>query len=38
MVTVRAHDLVDGYGGQEVTVNLDQVDGLNFEVERQDQS
>jgi len=38
MVTVRAHDLVDGYGGQEVTVNLDQVNGLYFEVERQDQS
>jgi len=32
-VTIRAHDLVDGFGGQEVTVYLDQVNGLNFEVE-----
>lgn len=37
-VTVRAHDLVDGFGGQEVTVYLDQVNGLNFEVERLEQS
>ena len=33
-VTVRAHDLVDGFGGQEVTVRLDQPSGLNFEVIR----
>jgi hypothetical protein len=31
-VTVRAHDLVDGFGGQEVIVFLDQASGLNFEV------
>ena len=31
-VTVRAHDLVDGFGGQEVIVRLDQPSGLNFEV------
>jgi hypothetical protein len=31
-VTVRAHDLVDGFGGQEVVVYLDQANGLNFEV------
>ena len=33
-VIVRAHDIVDGYGGQEVIVRLDQANGLNFEVER----
>ncbi len=37
-VTVRAHDLVDGFGGQEVTVYLDQVNGLNFEVEHLESS
>lgn len=34
-VTVRAHDIVDGYGGEEVTVDLSAADGPNFEVERQ---
>lgn len=33
-VTVRAHDIVDGFGGQEVVVNLDQTDGEGFRVER----
>lgn len=33
-VVVRAHDLVDGYGGQVVVVQLNQPNGLNFEVER----
>ncbi len=33
-VTVRAHDLVDGYGGQEVVVNLSIAEGENFVVER----
>jgi uncharacterized protein YceK len=33
-VTVRAHDLVDGYGGREVVVDLTQGQGLDFEVER----
>jgi hypothetical protein len=33
-VTVRAHDLVDGFGGQEVVVDLTVVSGSNFEVER----
>jgi hypothetical protein len=34
-VSVRAHDLVDGFGGQEVTVNLTQATGENFEVQIQ---
>lgn len=33
-VTVRAHDLVDGFGGQEVVVQLNQANGFNFRVER----
>ena len=33
-VTVRAHDLVDGFGGQEVVVDLTQSAGENFEVQR----
>ncbi len=33
-VTVRAHDLVDGFGGQEVVVDLTAVSGPNFEVEK----
>lgn len=33
-VRVRAHDLVDGFGGQEVIVDLTVSNGLNFEVER----
>lgn len=33
-VTVRAHDLVDGYGGQEVVVDLTVDKGPNFRVER----
>ncbi len=33
-VTVRAHDLVDGFGGQEVVVDLTAESGENFEVER----
>jgi len=32
-VTVRAHDLVDGFGGAEVTVDLTQAEGENFSVE-----
>lgn len=31
---VRAHDIVDGFGGMEVTVDLSVSSGLNFEVER----
>lgn len=34
-VTVRAHDIVDGFGGQEVVVDLTEETGENFEVERQ---
>jgi hypothetical protein len=34
-VTVRAHDIVDGFGGQTVTVDLTQSSGENYEVERQ---
>jgi len=34
-VRVRAHDLVDGYGGQEVVVDLTADSGPNFEVQRQ---
>lgn len=33
-VRVRAHDLVDGYGGREVVVDLTQASGPGFEVER----
>ena len=33
-VTVRAHDLVAGWGGQEVVVDLTAVSGDNFTVER----
>jgi hypothetical protein len=32
-VTVRAHDLVDGFGGQEVVVDLTAESGPGFEVE-----
>lgn len=32
-VTVRAHDLVYGFGGAEVTVDLTQAEGENFSVE-----
>jgi hypothetical protein len=34
-VHVRAHDLVDGYGGREVVVDLTVGSGPDFEVERQ---
>ena len=33
-VRVRAHDLVDGFGGQEVVVDLTVEDGPHFSVER----
>ncbi len=33
-VRVRAHDLVDGYGGREVLVDLSVSSGPDFEVER----
>jgi len=33
-VRVRAHDIVDGFGGKEVIVNLDQPQGPGFEVIR----
>lgn len=33
-VRVRAHDLVDGYGGDEVLLDLTQPSGPGFEVER----
>ena len=33
-VTVRAHDLVDGWGGQEIIVDLTHVEGENYRVER----
>ena len=36
-VTVRAHDLVDGFGGQEVMVDLTAVSGDRYEVTRLDQ-
>jgi hypothetical protein len=31
---VRAHDLVDGYGGKEIVVDLEKDSGEGFEVER----
>lgn len=34
-VTVRAHDLVDGFGGREVQVDLEADSGPDFEVERE---
>ena len=34
-VTVRAHDLVDGWGGHEVVVELARNVGVMFEVQRQ---
>jgi hypothetical protein len=34
-VIVRAHDIVDGFGGQEVTVDLAASSGPSFEVVRQ---
>ena len=33
-VTVRAHDLVDGFGGQEIVVDLTVSEGNNFTIER----
>lgn len=33
-VTVRAHDLVDGFGGQEVVVDLTASSGTHFEIEK----
>jgi TolB protein len=33
-VTVRAHDIVDGFGGETVTVDLTQSSGPNYEVVR----
>ncbi len=33
-VTVRAHDLVDGFGGREVVVDLTAAEGPDFVVER----
>ena len=33
-VTVRAHDLVNGWGGREVVVDLTAASGPDFEVER----
>jgi hypothetical protein len=33
-VRVRAHDLVDGFGGREVTVDLTAASGTDFVVER----
>jgi hypothetical protein len=35
-VRVRAHDLVDGYGGREAVVDLTSSSGPDFEVERKD--
>ena len=34
LVVVRAHDLVDGFGGQEITVDLTVSSGEGFEVQR----
>ena len=33
-VTVRAHDIVDGFGGQEIVVDLTQAGGDGYSVER----
>jgi hypothetical protein len=34
LVTVKAHDLIDGFGGAEVRVDLDRSEGPNFIVHR----
>ncbi|MGJ3240400.1 MAG: hypothetical protein ACFE0Q_16955 [Anaerolineae bacterium] len=34
IVRVRAHDLVDGWGGQEITLDLTQPEGEGYTVER----
>jgi hypothetical protein len=34
LVTVRAHDLVDGFGGKESVVDLTVESGQDFEVSR----
>jgi len=34
-VRVRAHDIVDGYGGQEIVVDLSESSGPGFEVEHE---
>jgi hypothetical protein len=33
-VTVRAHDIVDGFGGRTVTVDLTRSEGPDFSVTR----
>ena len=33
-VTVRAHDIVDGFGGQEIIIDLTKDSGFNYETER----
>jgi hypothetical protein len=33
-ITVRAHDLVDGFGGREVVVDLSRASGTDYEVQR----
>lgn len=35
-VTVRAHDLVDGFGGQEITLDLTRSDGEGYQIIRPD--
>lgn len=32
-VTVRAHDIVDGWGGQEITLNFEQSEGEGYTIE-----
>jgi hypothetical protein len=34
IVTVRAHDLVDGFGGQDIVVDLTRPDGEDYRVIR----
>jgi hypothetical protein len=34
IVRVRAHDLIDGYGGKMVEIDLNEASGPGFEVER----
>ena len=33
-VRVRAHDIVDGFGGQEILIDLEKASGPGFEIER----
>jgi hypothetical protein len=33
-ITLRTHDIVDGFGGREIIADLNEVSGEGFEVEK----